>query len=150
MSASQEALIVVCPSCNAANRVPRARLHDHARCGQCKAALFNAQPLELTQANFHQQLGRSDLPWVIDFWAPWCAPCRAMAPVFAAAAGQLEPQVRLAKLDTEAEPQLASRFGIRSIPTLIAFRHGQEVARQAGAMDSTSLIRWIKGVYQMA
>lgn len=146
MTANQDALIIVCPGCNAANRVPQTRLQDHGLCGQCKAALFNGQPVELSSDNFHHQVGRSELPVVVDFWAPWCAPCRAMAPNFAAAAAQLEPRVRLAKLNTEVEPQLASRHGIRSIPTLIAFKNGQEVARQSGAMDSANLIRWINSV----
>lgn len=139
-----DALIVVCPHCHAPNRVPAARLVDGATCGKCKQKLFTASPLELTGRSFDSHIGRSDLPIVVDFWAPWCAPCRAMAPAFAQAAHQLEPTCRLAKVNTEAEQALAARFGIRSIPTLAIFRHGRELARQSGAMDAASLSRWIR------
>ncbi|CAG0965812.1 Thioredoxin 2 [Rhodocyclaceae bacterium] len=138
-----ESLIVVCPHCNACNRVPTTRLADGGTCGKCRRPLFTGHPLELTAANFDTHVGRSELPVVVDFWAPWCGPCRTMAPAFEQAARQLEPRVRLAKLNTEAEPALAGRFGIRSIPTLAVFLGGQEVARQSGAMDAGTLIRWI-------
>ena len=148
MSASQSsapvALHVVCPACAGVNRVPADRLSDAPVCGSCKERLFAGAPVELNDGNFDRHLGRSDLPLLVDFWAPWCAPCRSMAPAFAAAAAQLEPDVRLAKLDTEAHPQIAGRFGIRSIPTLIAFRDGREIARQAGAMDTGSIVAWTK------
>ncbi len=139
-----DAAIVVCPHCHAPNRVPAARLADGGTCGKCKAPLFAGQPVELGAANFDEHVGRSDIPVLVDFWAPWCGPCRSMAPAFAQAARQLEPEFRLAKVNTEDEQALAARFGIRSIPTLALFRNGREVARQAGAMDLASLVRWVR------
>ena len=132
---------IACPHCDTVNRVLEERLMHGPRCGQCKQPLFTAHPTALTAANFDRQAG-GDIPVLIDFWAPWCAPCRTMAPVFEQAAGRLEPQMRLAKLDTEAEPELAARFGIRSIPTLAVFKNGREIARQSGAMDLRSLLSW--------
>jgi thioredoxin 2 len=139
-----EQLIVVCPHCHAPNRVPAERLADGATCGKCKVRLFSGEPVELGAANFDTHAGRCDIPLLVDFWAPWCGPCRTMAPAFAQAAKQLEPEFRLAKVNTEEEQQLAARFGIRSIPTLALFRNGREVARQAGAMDAASLVRWVR------
>jgi len=137
-------LHVVCPHCHTTNRLPRARLDQGAKCGHCKQPLLECHPFELTKAGFDRHLAKDDLPLVIDFWAPWCAPCRMMAPAYTEAAAQLAPAVRLAKLDTEAEPEIAARFGIRSIPTLIAFQNGREVARRSGASDLPGLLGWIK------
>lgn len=142
---SDESLHVVCPHCNATNRVPAARLTDGARCGHCKQPLFTAHPVTLDTGNFDRHVDASDIPVVVDFWAPWCAPCRMMAPAFEQAAAQLEPQARLARLNTEEEPAIAGRFGIRGIPTLILFRKGREAARQSGAMDLGGLLQWVRG-----
>lgn len=137
-------MLIVCPSCNTTNRVPDERLGQLPTCGRCAGALFQAKPLLLTAANFDAQLSRGELPLVIDFWAPWCGPCLSMAPNFERAAAELEPRLRLAKLDTEAEPALASRFNIRSIPTLIAFKNGHETARQSGALPWPALLQWLR------
>lgn len=139
-----ESLIIVCPHCHAANRLPAERLADGGTCGRCKGRLFSGEPVELDAASFDRHLLRSGIPLLVDFWAPWCAPCRAMAPAFAQAARQLEPEFRLAKVNTEQESALATRYGIRSIPTLALFRDGREVARQAGAMDAAGLMRWVR------
>ena len=138
------ALHIVCPSCGGINRVPSDKLGAGGKCGKCKQALFQAQPLELTAANFDQHLQKSDIPLVVDFWAPWCGPCKMMAPVFQQAAAQLEPQVRLVKVNTEQEQALAARYQIRSIPTLAIFKNGQESTRMAGAMDLNNLVRWVR------
>ena len=134
---------VVCPHCSAVNRIPGERLGDSPRCGKCSDPLFTGKPLELTAAGFDRHLQRSELPLVVDFWAEWCGPCKMMAPAFAQAAAELEPAVRLAKVDTEAQQSVAGRYAIRSIPTLILFRDGREVARQAGAMSRNDIVQWV-------
>ena len=135
---------VVCPHCMTTNRVPGPRLAEHPNCGHCRKPLFTAHPLVLTNANFERHLKVDDLPLVVDFWAPWCGPCRAMAPAFEQAAAELEPHFRLAKLNTDDESDIAGRYGIRSIPTLIVFKLGREVARQAGALPAGALAEWIR------
>ena len=139
-----ESRIVVCPHCHAPNRLPAERLGDGGNCGKCKAPLFRGEPVELDAAGFEAHVSRSDVPVLVDFWAPWCGPCRAMAPAYAQAARQLEPNYRVAKVNTEEEQALAARFGIRSIPTLALFKGGREVARQAGAMDAAGILRWVR------
>ena len=137
---------IVCPHCLAINRVPAQRLGDGGSCGRCKQRLLDGRAFELTGANAEQHLRSNDLPVVVDFWAPWCGPCRLFAPIFDKAAATLATRARFARLETDAEPELAARDGIRSVPTLIVFRHGQELARQSGAMDYRSLTRWLDTV----
>jgi thioredoxin 2 len=139
-----DSLHLVCPHCHAINRVPAARLGQAPNCGQCHRPLFDAHPLELTAATFDKHISRNDIPLLVDFWAPWCGPCKMMAPQFAQAAGLLEPQVRLAKVNTEAEQGLGAQYAIRSIPTLALFRGGREIARQPGAMGAQDIVNWVR------
>jgi thioredoxin 2 len=134
---------IPCPHCGAVNRLPKARLADRPNCGKCKSALFTGHPVTLTEANFGKHAKSEDLPLLIDCWASWCGPCRAMAPVFEATAAEFEPRLRFGKLDTEANQGLAARFHIRAIPTLILIRGGREIARHSGAMTAPMLHQWI-------
>ena len=143
-SAMTDSLHIVCPHCEAVNRVPSERLAAAPACGKCHRPLFDGHPVALNEAGFQKHLLRNDIPMLVDFWAPWCAPCRTMAPEFVKAAAQLEPGVRVVKVDTEAEPSLGARHDIRSIPTLALFRGGREIARQAGAMPSASIVQWTR------
>ncbi|MBU0499123.1 MAG: thioredoxin TrxC [Gammaproteobacteria bacterium] len=139
-----DSLHIVCPKCAAVNRIPSPRLGDGPNCGKCSSPLFNAHPVELNAGSFQRHLQRNDIPLLVDFWAPWCGPCKMMAPAFEQAAAQLEPRVRLAKVNTEVEQALGAAHGIRSIPTLALFRNGREVARQAGAMGAADIVRWVR------
>jgi thioredoxin 2 len=134
---------VVCQHCDGIVGVPVERLGDGPRCPRCHKALFEGHPVALTSGNFDQHVARSDLPVVVDFWAPWCGPCRMMAPAFEEAAGRMEPTARFAKLNTDEAQDVAGRYGIRSIPTLIVFKGGREIARQSGAMSADQLSRWV-------
>jgi thioredoxin 2 len=137
---------IVCPHCNAVNRIPADKPAAQGKCGRCHKPLFDGHPTPASLAGFDAQVQKSDIPVVVDFWAEWCGPCKAMAPHFERVASELEPQFRFLKVDTEAEPELSARYQIRSIPTLMVFKKGAIIAQQAGAMDSGSLRNWLRQV----
>lgn len=136
-------MIIMCPNCGGLNRIPDDKLASNPSCGKCRGELFTAKPIEMTGDQFLRALHKTDQPLVVDFWAPWCGPCKSFAPTFSQAASQMEPQARFIKINTEAEQQVAAQFNIRSIPTLAIFKGGKEVVRISGAMDLGSLTQWV-------
>lgn len=136
-------MLISCPHCQATNRVPAERLGDDPSCGRCGHALLPDHPVELTDASFASVTGKTELPVVVDIWAPWCGPCRMMAPQFAQAAAQMKGRAMFAKLNSDAHPQASDRLGVRSIPTMVVFRGGREVARISGAMNAQQIVQWV-------
>jgi thioredoxin 2 len=139
-----ESFNVVCPRCDAVNRIPSARPAAQAVCGSCKSKLFDGHPVELDASRFERHVERSDIPVIADFWAPWCGPCRAMAPIFERAAQRLEPKARFVKVNVDRNQDLAAKLGVRGIPALFAFKNGRVVAQQAGVADVAGLQKWVE------
>ena len=143
-------MIVICPHCSAANRLDAGRTHDEPVCGKCSTGLLDGKPVAIDDARFERFVARNDLPVVVDFWAAWCGPCRAMAPQFEQAARQLKGDAIFAKVDSDASPQVSARFAIRSIPTLVLFHNGKEIKRQAGAVQAAQIVSWVNAARQPA
>jgi thioredoxin 2 len=142
-SEKQEITHLSCPACLTTNRVMSSRLNEEPKCGHCAAPLLTDKPIELDETQFDQFISHTELPVLVDFWAPWCGPCRVMAPHFERAAAQLKGRVRLVKVNTEQSPALAARFHIRAIPTLVLYHAGKEVKRMSGALDTAELVKWV-------
>jgi thioredoxin 2 len=135
--------IICCPTCNKLNRVPKNKLNEKPVCGVCKSPLFLSKPIDVNSIEFEKHIFKTDIPTLVDFWAPWCGPCKMMTPVLKQAASQFEPNIRILKVNTEENPQLSAKFGIQSIPTLILFKKGRQIARQSGAIPLPALNQWI-------
>lgn len=140
---SEAAIHIVCPHCDAVNRIPADKPAQAAKCGRCHRAIFEGKPVDVDNGRLEKHVKDNGIPVVVDFWAPWCGPCRMMAPAYARVAAQLEPKVRLLKVDTQANPAAAETYNIQAIPTLMLFRGGRTVDRVSGALDEGSLRQWI-------
>ena len=139
-----EKIRIICPYCDAINAVPKARPAKAAKCGKCPQPLFAGSPVDLDSARFDRHVSRSDIPVVVDFWAPWCGPCRAMAPAFEQTARELEPHMRLAKVDIDKAPDIAAQYGVQGVPTLVVYKNGKAADRQVGALPASQLRAWIE------